>query len=160
MNRHEVAIALGSNLGESRNILASSLMTLDKISGIEVKKKSSWYQTIPIGPPQPDYINSCAILKVTLNPEELLKTLLEVEIKFGRQRREKWGARTLDLDVILFDNIIYNTPGLEIPHPRMRERGFVLVPLAEIAPEWVDPITGKTIKQLLQFIDTSGVKLL
>ncbi len=160
MNRHEVAIALGSNLGESRNILASSLMTLDKISGIEVKKKSSWYQTIPIGPPQPDYINGCAILFVTLTPEKLLKTLLEVEIKFGRERREKWGARTLDLDVILFDNLICKTPHLEIPHPRMRERGFVLVPLTEIAPEWVDPVTGKTIKQLLQFIDTSGVKLL
>lgn len=152
------AIALGSNLGDSLTILQNSLKLLDRISGITITTVSSWYKTAPVGPPQPDYFNGCALLEVELNPQALLATLLDVEQQFGRVRREKWGPRTLDLDLIFFDDLILKTANLEIPHPRMKERAFVLVPLAEIAPDWLDPISGKSIAQLLEGLDCSGVE--
>ncbi|MEK0187800.1 MAG: 2-amino-4-hydroxy-6-hydroxymethyldihydropteridine diphosphokinase, partial [Oscillatoriales cyanobacterium] len=105
MQSTKCAIALGSNLGDSLTILKSAIATLNNTPGIEVKSHSSWYQTAPVGPPQPDYINACAILEVTLEPEQLLLTLLEIEIKFNRIRQEKWGPRTLDLDLLLYDNL-------------------------------------------------------
>ncbi len=151
------AIALGSNLGDSLTILEDALKTLAQTPGIALESSSSWYQTAPIGPPQPDYLNGCALLKVQLNPEQLLAALLEVEKQFGRVRTQRWGPRSLDLDLLLFDRVILETPKLQIPHPRMRERAFVLVPLAEIAPDWIDPGSGKAIAQLLQGVDCSGV---
>ncbi len=154
------AIALGSNLGESLNILENAISSLINIQGIDLITRSSWYQTKPIGPPQPDYINGCIIIETNLNPEELLVKLLEIEQEFGRIRRIRWDARSLDLDIIFYENLIINTPQLEIPHPRMRERAFVLVPLTEIAPDWIDPITNLTIAQLLEKIDIVGVNKL
>ncbi|MBD1938428.1 2-amino-4-hydroxy-6-hydroxymethyldihydropteridine diphosphokinase [Microcoleus sp. FACHB-68] len=151
------AIALGSNLGDSRKTLEAAIETLDKTPGITLERQSSWYKTLPVGPPQPAYLNGCALLRVQLTPQELLETLLAIEAKFGRVRRERWGARTLDLDLLLFDNLILDTPTLELPHPRMRERAFVLVPLAEIAPDWVEPVSGKAIIQLLHVVDSGGV---
>ncbi|OCR00223.1 2-amino-4-hydroxy-6-hydroxymethyldihydropteridine diphosphokinase [Oscillatoriales cyanobacterium USR001] len=154
----KAAIALGSNLGDSLITLQSAIETLNNTPGIIVKARSSWYQTAPVGPPQPDYINACAILQIKLEPQQLLEKLLEIEIRFGRQRREKWGPRTLDLDLLLYDNLILETPPLVLPHPRMTERAFVLVPLAEIAPDWVHPIKGKTITEILNNVERSGVK--
>ena len=153
----QTAIALGSNLGESLTTLENALQILAKTPGITLSSRSSWYRTEPVGPPQPDYLNGCAILKVELNPQELLETLLATEQKFKRVRKERWGARTLDLDIILYDDLILDTPSLQIPHPRMQERAFVLMPLAEIAPNWLDPASGKTITQLLKELDCSGV---
>ena len=158
MKSTKCAIALGSNLGDSLATLSSAIETLNSTPKIAVKSHSSWYQTAPIGPPQPDYINACAILEVALEPQELLLNLLEIEIKFNRIRREKWGARTLDLDLLLYDHLILETPTLTLPHPRMTERAFVLVPLAEIAPDWVHPVTKSAIAQLLQTVNCSGVQ--
>ena len=158
MKLTKCAIALGSNLGDSLATLKSAIATLNNTPGIAVKSHSSWYQTAPVGPPQPDYINACAILEVTLQPQELLFTLLEVEIKFNRIRREKWGPRTLDLDLLLYDDLILDTPTLTLPHPRMTQRAFVLVPLAEIAPDWVHPLTKSAIAQILKTADCSGVQ--
>ncbi len=152
------AIALGSNLGDSRTILAEALATLAAIPEIRLLARSSWYQTKAVGPPQPDYINSCALLQVEISPQSLLETLLATEAQFGRVRRERWGARSLDLDLLLYDDLILDTPNLTLPHPRMRERAFVLVPLVEIAPNWVEPVSGKVIAQLVQAVDCSGVK--
>jgi len=155
-----VAIALGSNLGDSLKILESALALLDQTPGISLEGQSRWYQTQAVGPPQPDYVNGCARLKVDLPPLLLLQTLLQIELTFGRVRRERNGPRTLDLDLLLFGDLVIETPSLQIPHPRMTERAFVLVPLAEIAPDWVEPISGKAIASLAQTVDCSGVKLL
>lgn len=157
------AIALGSNLGDSRSILESALETLDRTSEIKVKARSSLYQTKAITPddrPQPDYLNACAILETSLTPEQLLTVLQQVEQQFGRIRHERWGARTLDLDLLLFDDVILQTHDLGIPHPRMIDRAFVLVPLSEIAPMWTHPLLGQSIAQLAQTVERSGVKKL
>lgn len=151
------AIALGSNLGNSRATLENALKTLNQTPDITVIAHSSWYKTVPIGPAQPDYLNGCAILAVQLTSQELLKTLLSIEDQFGRIRQERWGPRTLDLDLLLFGDLILDTPELQIPHPRITERAFVLVPLAEIAPDWIEPVSGQAITQLLEKVDCSGV---
>lgn len=151
------AIALGSNLGDSRAILEAAIETLAQTPGILLEAKSSWYKTKAVGPPQPDYINGAAILRVDILPQLLLKSLLKIENKFGRVRQQRWEARTLDLDLLLYDDLILNTPNLQLPHPRMRERAFVLVPLAEIAPDWIEPISGYAIKQLVKAVDCSEV---
>jgi 2-amino-4-hydroxy-6-hydroxymethyldihydropteridine diphosphokinase len=153
------AIGLGSNLGDSRATLESALNLLDRTPGIQLKKRSTWYKTAPIGPSQPDYLNGCALLEVQLNPQELLKVLLNIERQFGRIRQERWGPRTLDLDILLFGDLILETSELQLPHPRMKERAFVLVPLAEIAPNWIDPVLGEAIAQLVEKVDRSGVSL-
>lgn len=157
LNSIPVAIALGSNLGDSPVILSAALAILATTCSITLQKVSPWYQTAPVGPPQPDYLNGCAILETSLNPLELLEILLGIEAKFGRIRKEPNGPRTLDLDILLFDDLILESPKLQIPHPRMTQRAFVLVPLAEIAPNWREPVSGKAIAQLVQTVDCSGV---
>lgn len=157
---HWSAIALGSNMGDSQAILAAATAELASIPGIKLQAQSIWYSTKAVGPPQPDYINSCVILQVQMSPQDLLKTLLATEQKFGRIRQERWGPRSLDLDILLYDDLVINTPHLQIPHPRMHERAFVLVPLAEIAPDWVEPISGLTVQELVKKVDCSDVHLL
>lgn len=154
------AIALGSNLGDSLAILESAVDILATTPDIQLKTRSHWYQTQAIGPPQPNYLNGCLILMSTIPPHELLAILLEVEKHFGRERRERWGPRTLDLDLLLFDDLILDTPTLQIPHPRMVERAFVLVPLAEVAADWVEPVSRRTIADLVQKVDCSGVQII
>ncbi|MBW4563452.1 MAG: 2-amino-4-hydroxy-6-hydroxymethyldihydropteridine diphosphokinase [Mojavia pulchra JT2-VF2] len=154
------AIALGSNMGDSRVILEAAIESLATTPGIVLEARSNWYKTKAIGPPQPDYLNGCAILRIFMLPQQLLENLLEIEQKFGRVRQERWGPRTLDLDLLLYDDVIVHTPTLQIPHPRMRERAFVLVPLAEIAPNWIEPLSGCVIKDLVKEVDCSDVHLL
>ncbi len=144
----KAAIALGSNLGDSESILNGAIVRLQAEAGIKVLRHSSWYSTAPVGPPQPNYLNGCALLAVNLSPEELLQSLLRIEQQFGRIRNQRWGPRTLDLDIIFYGELILQTPVLEIPHPRFRERSFVLAPLGEIAPDWIDPVTGHSVLQL------------
>lgn len=158
MPTHRAAIALGSNLGNSYQILRAALETLDCFSSITVEAVSETYQTVAVGPPQPDYLNACAVLSTNLEPQLLLDTLLEVEAQFGRVRWERWGARLLDLDLLLFDDLVIEQSGLQIPHPRMVERAFVLIPLADVAADWVEPISGKAIAFLVQQVDCSGVQ--
>ncbi|HIK32758.1 MAG TPA: 2-amino-4-hydroxy-6-hydroxymethyldihydropteridine diphosphokinase [Oscillatoriales cyanobacterium M59_W2019_021] len=153
-----VAIALGSNLGDSLAILDASLGRLNETPGWKLLRRSHWYRTAPVGPPQPDYLNGCALFRVDRSPFAVLDLLLQTEREFGRVRRQRWGPRTLDLDLLWFDGIVLDTPTLTLPHPRLRERAFVLVPLAEIAPDWIDPISGKSIDRLLQEVDYSGVE--
>ncbi|MFN6531432.1 2-amino-4-hydroxy-6-hydroxymethyldihydropteridine diphosphokinase [Nostoc sp. ChiSLP03a] len=153
------AVSLGSNIGDSKTILSAAIEALAQTPGIVLEARSHWYQTKAVGPPQPDYLNGCVILQVEILPQQLLEILLEIEQQFGRVRQERWGPRTLDLDLLLYDDIILDTPNLQIPHPRMRDRAFVLVPLAEIAPDWIEPVSGCVIKELLKEVDCSDVHL-
>lgn len=146
------AIALGSNLGDSLSYLEGALQVLEKNSGIEVVVRSKWHITKAVGPPQPDYLNGCALLSVQLSPYDLLKKLQKVEEQFGRVRETYWGPRTLDLDLLLYEDLIINSQDLQIPHPRLAQRAFVLVPLAEIAAHWIEPVSGKTVKELLDYL--------
>ncbi|MEH2311984.1 MAG: 2-amino-4-hydroxy-6-hydroxymethyldihydropteridine diphosphokinase [Nostoc sp.] len=154
------AVALGSNIGDSQAILEAAIKTLVQTPGILLEARSSWYQTKAVGPQQPDYLNGCVTLQVEIQPQQLLEALLGIEQQFGRLRQERWGPRTLDLDLLLYDDLIVDTPNLQIPHPRMRDRAFVLVPLAEIASDWVEPVSGCVIKELLKEVDCSDVHLL
>ena len=148
MTVHPCAIALGSNLGDSLAILRGAIAKLDQHPDVTVVDCSRVYRTAPVGPPQPDYLNACALLQSGLAAGDLLQLLLKVEAQFGRERRERWGARRLDLDLLLFDDQIIATAQLEVPHPRMWERAFVLVPLAEIAPDWPHPQSGATVADM------------
>ncbi len=154
---HQAAIGLGSNLGDSQAILEAALKQLAITPGLLLQAQSPVYRTVAVGPPQPDYLNVCALFATAMDPQTLLETLLSTENQFGRMRRERWGPRLLDLDLLLFDDLILDRPGLQIPHPRMSERAFVLVPLNDIAPDWIDPVSGKSIAELLQQVDCSGV---
>ncbi|QQE67091.1 2-amino-4-hydroxy-6-hydroxymethyldihydropteridine diphosphokinase [Leptolyngbya sp. BL0902] len=152
------AVALGSNLGESQRILAAALQQLGSLTETTVTARSSLYKTAPVGPPQPDYLNACALIETHLSAQDLMAALLAIEADFGRIRQERWGPRILDLDLILYADQVINEPDLQLPHPRFRERAFVLVPLAEIAPHWVDPVTGRTILDLCSALDRNGVE--
>jgi 2-amino-4-hydroxy-6-hydroxymethyldihydropteridine diphosphokinase len=161
------AIALGSNVGNSLETVESAIRSLTHCPDLTLLAVSRWYRTIAIGPPQPDYINGCALVQVRsqsgiaqLSPQALLDLLLATERQFGRIRTQRWGPRTLDLDLLLYDSVVLHTPTLTLPHPCMAERAFVLVPLAELLPDWVDPASGLTICQLRDQVDCTGVSLL
>lgn len=131
---HRAAIALGSNLGDSAATLRAACDRLREHPAIALQSCSSLYRTPAIGPPQPDYVNACAVVETELGAIALLEELQAIEQAFGRQRLEHWGPRTLDLDLLLYDHEMIHHPRLQVPHPHMTERGFVLLPLAEIAP--------------------------
>ena len=143
-----VAVALGSNLGERRGHLEYAIAALRR--DLTSLKASSFIETEPAGvePGQPLYLNAAVVGMTQLSPRELLDRLLGIERERGRERPYAMAPRTLDLDLILYGVEVVNEPDLTIPHPRFRARKFVLAPLAEIAPTMVDPVTGRTVKEL------------
>jgi len=133
-------VGLGSNLESPRRQIASALEALDALPGTSVQSCSSLYRTAPVGyAGQPDFVNAVVCLKTALGPRQLLDALLEIEGEHGRTRSVRNGPRTLDLDLLLHGDVRVDEPGLQVPHPRLTERAFVLVPLAEIAPTLVLP---------------------
>lgn len=144
-----VAVALGSNLGDRRAHLDFAVSRLS--SAFANLRVSSYYETDPVGAPgpQPAFLNAAAVGDTTASAQEILELLMAIEHERGRERPFQNAARTLDLDLILLGNGVLNEPTLIVPHPRFRERRFVLEPLAEIAPEMVDPVTGSTVGELL-----------
>lgn len=144
-------IGLGSNLGDRRATLEGAIEALAQTSGVHVQKVSSFHETDPVGGPpgQGKYLNAAAVIETDLDAHGLLRVLEEIEAQFGRVRSVRWGERTLDLDLLLFGDQMISTLELSIPHPRLRVRRFVLEPLAEVAPEAVDPVTRRTIAELL-----------
>ncbi len=150
-------IALGSNLasrvGDSSATLDAAVERLGRIAGVRVLARSSWIQTAPVGvSEQPEFLNGACVVETTLRPEVLLERLMEVEREFGRERRdaERWGPRTLDLDLLLYGTMCVQAQGLVVPHPRMHERGFVLEPLVQIAPHALIPTLGATVEEALR----------
>jgi len=151
-------IGLGSNQDEPARQVARAFAELGALPGTRVLRRSRLYRTLPWGPVpgQPDYANAVAELETDLEPRALLAALLETEAVHGRVRRERWGPRTLDLDVLLYDDLAMDTTELTLPHPRLAERAFVLVPLAEVAPCLRVP-GADTVAGLLARIDAAGV---
>lgn len=129
---HIAYIGLGANLDERQKQIYKALKILSTIPGIRVVTCSPLYETEPIGPPQPMYLNAVAELEVSLEPLQLLDALLHTETSLGRERKERWGPRRIDLDLLLYDDLRFENERLILPHPRMSERDFVLVPLADI----------------------------
>ena len=149
----KVAIALGSNLGDREAHLRNAIAAL--LPAFSPLRVSSFYETEPVNVPgaQPKFLNAAAIGESALSAPAVLDGLLRVEQQFGRERPYVGAPRTIDLDLILYGERVIDAPGLIVPHPRFRERRFVLEPLAEIASDWIDPVTGKTIKELLDVLD-------
>jgi len=153
-------LALGSNLGDRRETICRAQALLGEGGDIEVVQKSRLYETEAVGGPagQPSFLNAVVELRTTLPPHQLLRRCLAIEALCGRERKLRWGPRTLDLDILFYGADVLDAPSLTIPHPRLHERPFVLIPLAEIAPEWFHPVFKKTVAQLCcRFGNLSGV---
>jgi len=149
-------IALGSNMGARLEFLRSARTELERW-GLEIMASSPVYCTEPVGgpPQQDDYYNAVLQVRVTCSPVELLRLCQDVEHRAGRERLQHWGPRTLDLDILLYADKIINTSELQVPHPRMCQRRFVLEPLATLAPQLVHPVAGKRVAELLQLLPES-----
>ncbi|MBG6144194.1 2-amino-4-hydroxy-6-hydroxymethyldihydropteridine diphosphokinase [Labrenzia sp. EL_159] len=144
------ALGLGSNLGDPIGNLDDAVRRLSETDGITLVARSSNYRTPPWGPvPQDDFVNICVVIDTILNPQQLLKRCLEVENELGRVREVRWGPRVIDVDVLLYGSRNIHEDNLEVPHPRMGERAFVLVPLAEIWPDAL-LIDGRTAAEALE----------
>jgi 2-amino-4-hydroxy-6-hydroxymethyldihydropteridine diphosphokinase len=132
-------LALGSNLGDRLALLQLGVDALTRVPGIDVRAVSRVYETAPVGgPPQDPYLNAVVAIETALAPHELLRQCQHIEAMAARERTERWGPRTLDVDILLVDDTRLDTEDLTIPHPRMWERGFVLAPLRDVAPDLVD----------------------
>ena len=150
-------IGLGSNLGDRRATLDRAMEALNATPQVEVVRVSRWIATQPIGQPSgaDEFLNGAALLTTTLSPEMLLARLQEIENQLGRRRGGRWEPRTIDLDLLLYDDLIREGPPLELPHPRMSYRRFVLAPAAEIAGARIHPTIGWSIERLLAHLDSA-----
>ena len=155
--KHFVYLGLGSNLGDRLENLRDAILKL--APDIKVTAYSSVYQTPPWGfEQQPAFLNQVVMGETHLIPGDLLQYLKNIESVLGRQPTFRNGPRIIDLDILFYDNMIINQPDLIIPHPRLHERAFVLVPFAEIAPNYHHPVLDLSVKEMLQVIDRSGVE--
>lgn len=151
-------IALGSNLKQPMLQIKQAIIALADLPQTKLLQHSSLYLTSPVGyDNQPDFINAVASLETTLEPSQLLESILDIESSFGRERPFPNAPRVLDLDLLLYDELVMHTPSLTVPHPRMHLRGFVMLPLAEIAPDLMIPKLGSVV-ELLAKLDISDIK--
>lgn len=155
-------IGLGGNVGDAKQAVVDAAGALDAVHGVRLTRLSRLYRTPAWGVlEQPDFINAAALVETSLPPRELLAALLALERRFGRVRAadgsDRWGPRTLDLDLLLYADQAIDEAGLQVPHPRLHERAFVLVPLAEIAPAMDIPGRG-TVEQLLAGLEVTGIE--
>ena len=152
----QVLLGLGGNIGNVTDNMYGALKILGDNANVEINKVSSIYETPPWGiAEQPVFLNICALVSTTLDPRSLLQLCLDAERALKRERIVKWGPRTVDVDILLMEGIAYNSQELTIPHPRIRQRAFVLVPLAQIAAHW--DLDGKSIGRWRQECDDEGI---
>jgi 2-amino-4-hydroxy-6-hydroxymethyldihydropteridine diphosphokinase len=155
---HIIYISLGSNLGDRPTNLRNAIINISP--NVKVVTQSSVYETEPWGySDQPSFLNQIIKANTDLAPFDLLAFIKEIEVSMGRQETFRFGPRLIDLDILFYDDLVLGTPKLSIPHPRIIERSFVLIPLAEIAPDLYHPIFGKTIQQLTTGVDSSSIEV-
>ncbi len=157
-----MVIGLGANLGDARRRVLQAFDEIEEAPSIRVLGRSRLYRTTPVGgPPQDDYVNAAVAIQTTLTPNELLASLQEIELRHGRRRSGvRDEPRTLDLDILWIDGEQVDQPDLVVPHPRLRDRAFALVPLVEVAPLAREPGSERRYAERLAEIDVSGVRLL
>lgn len=149
-------IGLGSNLGDRRRWISAAARALDRLGRVD--GTSALYESEALGgPPQGRYLNAAVALRTGLSAEPLLASLLEIERDLGRERRERWGPRTIDLDLLWAEGLVLDRPALQLPHPRLVERSFALKPLLDVVPEAVDPISGERYAALLERLGAGGL---
>ncbi|MGC9197026.1 MAG: 2-amino-4-hydroxy-6-hydroxymethyldihydropteridine diphosphokinase [Syntrophobacteraceae bacterium] len=149
----QAAIGVGGNLGDSVSICRDVFHLLEHHPAMDSVECSSFYRTSPVGNDAGGwFVNAAALVKTILEPLALLDVMLEIERGFGRVRTIKWGPRTLDLDILFYENYQIDLPRLKVPHPLMGERLFVLAPLAEVAPEWTHPGSRRSVRQMLEHL--------
>lgn len=154
---NHVFLSLGTNLGQRRRNLQRAVSGLT--AAMRITAVSPLYETSPWGlPDQPDFLNLCLAGKTRLSPPSLLTFAKNLESEIGRQPAERWGPRLIDIDLLFYDNLIIDDVYLTVPHPRLHERPFVLVPMADIAPDFVHPLYGMTVTQMAAAVDMVGVK--
>jgi 2-amino-4-hydroxy-6-hydroxymethyldihydropteridine diphosphokinase len=150
-----ILVAIGANLpsaefGSPRAACEAAWQELSR-RGLRIVRRSRWFETAPVPPSdQPWFINGVAIVATELSPEALLVLLHDVERRFGRERREVNAARVLDLDILAYGDLLRSEPPPILPHPRLHERAFVLVPLADVAPDWRHPVDGRTLSEMIR----------
>ena len=149
MMTKRVYLGLGSNLGDRDAHLNDAISTLSSHDAINITEQSSVIETEPIGNTnQGKFLNAVIEIETTMTPQELLQTCLDIEIQQGRVRSEKWGPRTIDIDILFFDDQLIQEEGLHVPHPEMHNRSFTLLPMAEIAPDFSHPLINRDIKAM------------
>jgi 2-amino-4-hydroxy-6-hydroxymethyldihydropteridine diphosphokinase len=152
----EVFLGLGSNLGDRAGLLGKAVTVLELLGTVT---RSRWYETAAVGlPGAPAFLNGAVRLETDLAPDELLRRTRDIERQLGRDPLRRAGSRTIDIDILFYGSQVISRPGLVIPHPRLHQRAFVLVPLAELAPDLSHPVLGKTVAEMLAEVDRTGVK--
>jgi 2-amino-4-hydroxy-6-hydroxymethyldihydropteridine diphosphokinase len=155
---HSVYIALGSNLGDRSGNLEAAVEALSP--SVRVLLRSPIYETPPWGyTDQPDFLNQVIQAETELSPQDLLSDLKKIEEQLGRQPTIQYGPRKIDLDILFYDDLLLESPSLTIPHPQLAERAFVLLPLADLAPDLLHPVLGITIDELLSNVNQEGIHL-
>lgn len=157
MNKHIVYLGLGSNLGDRNENLKDAIASLPP--QMDVKAKSPVYETPPWGyEDQPRFLNQVVKVQTYLDAEPLLKHIKRLEVALGRKASFRHGPRLIDIDILFYDELILNTPLLTLPHPHLHERGFVLLPLMDIAPDLVHPLTKKSVREMVVSCNLAGIK--
>ena len=155
-----VFIGIGSNQGARLALISQAVKFLGAVGGVQLTRLATIIETEPVGgPPQPPFLNTVVEVETARAPRELFAALQDIERRLGRVPSPvRWAPRPIDLDLLLYDDRIINEPGLTVPHPRMHQRGFVLDPLAQLAPDLVHPVLGETIQHLLQSLKRSNLE--